>query len=121
MYTVNMDINCYWRLHASRLPNGITWATKKIDNPKHTCRGLDAHNSLVTVKWVANKLMEDIRANNNISRKTLNELMEARYSVTLKTSTVFKMRTMALKEINGGHDESYSYLSGYVDMIKETN
>ena len=30
MYTVMcMDINCNWRLHASRLPDGITWAIKK--------------------------------------------------------------------------------------------
>ena len=28
---------------------------------------------------------------------------------------------MALKGINGGHDESYSYLPKYVVMIKETN
>ncbi|XP_057517894.1 uncharacterized protein LOC130798818 [Amaranthus tricolor] len=105
MYTVKcMDINCNWRLHASRLPDGI-----------------DAHNSLVMVKWAANKLMEDIRANNDISGKTLNELMEARYGVTLKTITIFKMRTMTLNEINGGHDESYFFFPGYVDMIKETN
>ena len=63
MYTVKcMDINCNWRLLASRLPDGITWAIKKIDNPEHTCRGIDAHNSLVTVEWGANKLIEDIRA-----------------------------------------------------------
>ena len=50
--------------------------------------------------------MEDIKANINISGKALNELMEARYGVTLKTSTVFKMRTIAFKETNGGHNES---------------
>ena len=75
----------------------------------------------MTVKWAANKLKEDIRANNNIPRKTLKELLKARFGVTLKTSTIFKMRTIALKEINRGHDESYSYLLSYVDMIKETN
>lgn len=75
----------------------------------------------MTVKWAANKLMEDIRANNDISGTALNEFMEARYGVTLKTSIVFKMRSLALKEINRGHDESYSFLGGYVYMIKETN
>ena len=65
--------------------------------------------------------MEDIRENNDISGKALNELMEARYGVTLKTSIVFKMRTLALKEINGGHDESYSFFPEYVDMIKKKN
>ena len=40
----------------------------------------------MTVKWAANKLIEDIMANNNISGKTLNEVVEARYGVTLKTS-----------------------------------
>ena len=26
-----------------------------------------------------------------------------------------------MKEINGGHDESYGYLPGYVEMVKQTN
>ncbi|XP_057548020.1 uncharacterized protein LOC130826447 [Amaranthus tricolor] len=111
VYTVAcLDAGYGWRLHASRLPDGTTWAIKKIDNPEHNCRALETHNSLVTIKWAATKLMDDIRANNDISGRTLNELLELRFRVSLKTSTLYKMRTLALKEINGGHYESYGYL-----------
>ena len=116
-----LDAGCGWRLHASRLPECTTWAIKKIDNPEHNCRALETHNSLVTIKWAATKLMDDIRANNDISGRTLNELLESRFGVSLKTSTLYKMRTLALKEINGGHDESYGYLPGYAEMVKQTN
>ena len=60
--------------------------------------------------------MDDIRTNNNISRRTLNELLESRFGVNLKTSALYKMGTLALKETHGGHDESYDYLPGYAEM-----
>ncbi|XP_021755188.1 uncharacterized protein LOC110720458 [Chenopodium quinoa] len=31
------------------------------------------------------------------------------------------MRSMALREINGGHDESYGHLPRYCEMVKQTN
>ena len=31
------------------------------------------------------------------------------------------MRTLALKEINGGDDENYGYLPGYAETVKQTN
>ncbi|XP_021744262.1 uncharacterized protein LOC110710294 [Chenopodium quinoa] len=40
-YTVQCGAeNCSWRLHASRLPDGVTWAIKTIKNAEHTCFGL---------------------------------------------------------------------------------
>ena len=122
VYTVAcLDVGCGWRLHASRLPDGTTWAIKKIDNHEHNYRALETHNNLVTIKWAAIKLMDDIRANNDISGKTLNELLESRFRVSLKTNTLYKMRTLALKEINRGHDERYGYLPSYAEMVKQTN
>ena len=101
--------------------DGIKWAIKMIDNPEHNCRARETHNSLVTIKWAATKLMDDIRANNYISGRTSNELLESRFGVSLKTSTLYKMRTLAFKEINGEQDERYGYLPGYAEMVKQTN
>ncbi|XP_021761407.1 uncharacterized protein LOC110726260 [Chenopodium quinoa] len=116
-----LALNCGWRIHSSRLPDGVTWAIKNIKNPEHTCGGLDERNPLVTVKWAAEKLLEDIRENNDISGKTLNDLLFSRYGVHMATNTLYKMRGVALKEINGGHDTSYGYLPKYCEMVKETN
>ncbi|XP_021713750.1 uncharacterized protein LOC110681903 isoform X2 [Chenopodium quinoa] len=39
----------------------------------------------------------------------------------MATSTLYKMRSIALREINGGHDESYGHLPRYCEMVKQTN
>lgn len=68
---------------------------------------------------LADKMMDDIRKNENISGMTLNELRWQRYGVTMATSTLYKMRSVTLAEIIGGHDESYGFLPKYCEMIKE--
>ena len=37
---------CEQRVHASRFPDGVTWAIKTLKNPKHTCSRLEGHNPL---------------------------------------------------------------------------
>ncbi|KAL2933638.1 Protein FAR1-RELATED SEQUENCE 6 [Bienertia sinuspersici] len=39
----------------------------------------------------------------------------------MATSTLYKMRSIALREIHGGHDESYGQLPRYCEMVKQTN
>ncbi|XP_074303609.1 uncharacterized protein LOC141638060 [Silene latifolia] len=39
----------------------------------------------------------------------------------MASSSVYKMKEIALREINGGHDESYKLLIQYVEIIKLTN
>lgn len=115
------DYHCSWRIYSSRLPDGTTWAIKSIQNSEHTCMGLDDRNPLVNVKLAGVKLMNDIRANNDISGKTLNELLWQRFGITMATSTVYCMKNWALKELNGGYDESYGYLPKYCEMVMITN
>ncbi|KAL2921261.1 Protein FAR1-RELATED SEQUENCE 6, partial [Bienertia sinuspersici] len=116
-----LNLNCQWRLHSSRLPDGKKWAIKSIRNDEHTCHGLDNKNPLVSVEWAAEKLMDDIRANNDISGNTLNDYLRQRYGVQMAKSSLYNMRSYALKLINGGHDESYSFLPKYVEIVKLTN
>ncbi|KAL2945019.1 Small ribosomal subunit biogenesis GTPase RsgA [Bienertia sinuspersici] len=65
----------------SRLSDGKTRAIKSIRNDEHTCHGLDNKNPLVNVEWATEKLMDDIRANNDISGNTLNDYLRQRYGV----------------------------------------
>ncbi|KAL2930320.1 Regulatory solute carrier protein family 1 member 1 [Bienertia sinuspersici] len=121
-FTANcLEMNCNWRIHASVLPDGTTWAIKSIKDSEHTCRGLNERNPLVNVKWAASRLIDNIRANNDIPGKTLNELLWERYRVEMATSTLYKMRSIGVREINGGHDESYGKLPRYCEMVKQTN
>lgn len=82
---------------------------------------LETHNSMVNVKWAKRVLMDDIRANNDILANSLNELLWQRYGVLMCQSTLYKVRGKALIDIHGGHDESYTLLPRYCEMIKETN
>lgn len=54
---------CEWRIHTSILPDEMTWTIKKIEPSVHTCRGLEIYNPICTVKWAANILNENIKAN----------------------------------------------------------
>ncbi|KAL2932679.1 Protein FAR1-RELATED SEQUENCE 6 [Bienertia sinuspersici] len=76
---------------------------------------------MVTAKWARRVLLEDIRANNDISRKTLNTLLWNRFKVQMATNTLYRVRARALIEIHGGYDDSYAFLPGYCEMIRRTN
>ncbi|XP_010684421.1 uncharacterized protein LOC104898982 [Beta vulgaris subsp. vulgaris] len=113
--------HCAWRLHASRLPDGCTWAIKSIKSLVHTCASMEVNNPMVNVKWAARVLLEDIRANNDIPAKSLNKLLFDRYNVEMLKTSIYKSRALALSEIHGGHDVSYAYLPQYCNVIRETN
>lgn len=114
-------LHCGWKLHASKLPDGQTWAIKYIRNSEHTCLGLGSNNPMVDVKWAVKALLEDIRANNDIPAKALNQLLIERYSVEMCLSTLYKVKKKALIEIHGSHDDSYSRLPDYCQVIHNLN
>ncbi|XP_074298760.1 uncharacterized protein LOC141629688 [Silene latifolia] len=66
-------------------------------------------------------MIEDIRANPVISAQSIKVLLMKRHGLEMVSSSVYKMKEIALREINGGHDESYKLLCQYVEMIKLTN
>ncbi|XP_021729409.1 uncharacterized protein LOC110696431 [Chenopodium quinoa] len=113
--------NNEWRLHASRLLDGVTWTIKSIQNMEHTCSGLEVKNPMVSTKWAARVLLEDIRANNDIPAKSLNQLLWQRYGVQMSTSTLYRMRLKALRDINGGREILYAQLPDYCEMVRSTN
>lgn len=113
--------NCSWRLHASVLPDGITWAIKSIQNSEHTCVGIEERNPMADAKWAAKVLEDDIRANNDISMKSLNNLLSSRYGITMTKSPLYRAKQLALQEIHGRHDVSYSILPAYCEVIKKCN
>ncbi|XP_021759165.1 uncharacterized protein LOC110724075 [Chenopodium quinoa] len=121
-YTVTCYAECCeWRLHASRLIDGKTWAIKKIWPDVHNYRGLETYNPICTVKWVAPKVMEDIRAAPDIPGKALNELLFQRYGIYMKQAYLYRLKRYVIQELFGGHDESYSLMPRYADMNCQTN
>ncbi|XP_021749127.1 uncharacterized protein LOC110714883 [Chenopodium quinoa] len=114
------DERCKWRIHAARLANNHTWAIKKI-RKGHSCDLNLVNNPMCNCEWAASKLLEDIRANPDIKGKTLNSLLWERYGLTMATSTLYRMKGLAMKVIQGGHDESYNELPKYCELLKGAN
>lgn len=85
------------------------------------CIHAKGYNSIYNVKWVAGKLLEDIRATSDISEKILNELLFQRYSLYMKQSTLYTMKKIAVDKLFGGRDKSYSHLPAYTKVILDTN
>ncbi|KAL2923076.1 RNA-directed RNA polymerase L, partial [Bienertia sinuspersici] len=122
VYTVRCsDERCSWRLHGSKLADGVTWAIKSIIGSEHTCLGLQKTNPMVSTKWAKKVLLEDIRENENIPAKCLNRKLFERFGVQMTKSSLYRMKAQALIEIHGGFNVSYSYLPNYCEVIKSTN
>ncbi|KAL2926493.1 Acetyl-coenzyme A carboxylase carboxyl transferase subunit alpha [Bienertia sinuspersici] len=120
VYTVRCnDERCSWRLHGSKLADGVTWAIKSITGSEHTCLGLQTKNPMVSAKWAKKVLLEDIRADENIPAKSLNRKLFERFGVQMTKSSLYRMKAQALIEIHGGFDVSYSYLPNYCEGIEK--
>ncbi|XP_021752033.1 uncharacterized protein LOC110717599 [Chenopodium quinoa] len=114
------DIRCNWRIHATVLQDGFTWAIKSIKHG-HTCDLNMVNNPMCNCKWAAQKLLEDIRASPDIKGKALNQLLWERFGITMACSSLYKMRSIAMDLIQGGHDESYHKLNLYCHLMEERN
>ncbi|KAL2893466.1 Glutamyl-tRNA reductase [Bienertia sinuspersici] len=66
-------------------------------------------------------LLEEIRANENITAKSLNKHLFKRFGVQMTKSSLYRMKAQALAEIHGGFNVLYSYLPNYCDIIKSAN
>ncbi|XP_021717066.1 uncharacterized protein LOC110684924 isoform X2 [Chenopodium quinoa] len=114
------DERCNWRVHAALLRDGQTWAIKKL-RKGHTCDLNLVNNPMCNCEWAANKLLEDIRGNTDIKGKALNALLWERYGLKMCRSTIYRMKGIAMKIIQGGHDESYTSLPQYCELLKGSN
>ncbi|KAL2928918.1 Villin-4, partial [Bienertia sinuspersici] len=114
------DMRCSWRIHAAILEDGHTWAIKTLEK-NHQCDLNLVNNPMCNCDWAAKKLIEDIRANPDIKGKTMNSLLWERWGLSMATSTLYRMRTIALQLIQGGHDESYTNLPQYCQLLMNMN
>ncbi|XP_074315350.1 uncharacterized protein LOC141651544 [Silene latifolia] len=114
-------VGCEWRIHASVLQDGTTWAIKSIRAAEHGCNGVKSYNPLANAEWVSKKLIDDIRADPTITGESIQKKLMERYGLNMKKSTLYRMRDKSLKLINGGHDTSYGLLPTYCEVVKLTN
>ncbi|XP_057518427.1 uncharacterized protein LOC130799342 [Amaranthus tricolor] len=67
-YTISCsEAKCEWILHASRLPDGVTWAIKKIQNAEHTCLGYGVEMPQPSLYRVRNMALSIIHGRHDTS------------------------------------------------------
>lgn len=111
---------CEWRIHAARLADKVSWAIKTLKGEHLTCGRLE-DNPMVSSKWLCKNLSEEIVANQEVPVEALQKVAMEKFRIKVKKRLLYKVKTLAKREIHGGFDDSYGLLPRYAEMIKATN
>ncbi|XP_048326720.2 uncharacterized protein LOC125421555 [Ziziphus jujuba] len=110
---------CPWRIHASPMLGGQNFQVKTY-NEEYTCTKLTI-NSLVTAEWLSLKFKQEFKDNSNIYVAQMFAKVKLRYGVKVKNSILYRAKNKALSRLCGGHDESYSKLHKYRNILRIKN
>ena len=112
-------IGCPWRVHASPLPDGISFKIKSYNN-EHTCVRHNK-NKEATSTWIAKKLGDRLKENPEMKIDALHPALQSTYGIEAKKVQLHRARRKAIDELDGNHGESYSYLRMYANEILKSN
>ncbi|XP_074264169.1 uncharacterized protein LOC141586750 [Silene latifolia] len=91
---------CTWKIHCSMLPDKKTWAIKKIDGFHKDCFFMK-RNPMATARWMFKKLESELKAQPNMPVKYMAEMLMNKYGIEVCTSTMYKVRAVAVT-VTGG-------------------
>uniref|UniRef100_A0A5B7ARQ4 SWIM-type domain-containing protein n=1 Tax=Davidia involucrata TaxID=16924 RepID=A0A5B7ARQ4_DAVIN len=113
------DAFCKWRIHASPLPDGVTYMIKSYGTD-HTCIRLHA-TSEANSAWIAKKMEETLRSNPDMKLDSMQTHVQKTYGIEVTKMQLYRARRRALDEIEGRHGRSYKLLPIYANEIRKTN
>ncbi|KAL5774615.1 hypothetical protein ACOSP7_012172 [Xanthoceras sorbifolium] len=120
-YTVTCKNDaCDWRLHASRLPDRVTYMIKSVCGGHSFCRKV-VENKEANVRWVASVLQTTIHSNPMIEVKTLRNELQDRSGVRCDRLTLYRAKKIVLKTMKADHVDSYAKLKKYGNAIRLMN
>ncbi|KAF8389234.1 hypothetical protein HHK36_025927 [Tetracentron sinense] len=110
---------CLWRIHASPLPDGVTYKIKTFQS-EYTCVRT-IKNTNATSKWIAKKLAKRLHANPDMKIDGIRSEIHESYGIEPSNMPLYRARVKAMDEIEGNHGESYGKLPVYAEVVRETN
>ena len=110
---------CPWRIHASPLPDGITYKIKTMQ-AEHTCSRQN-HNTEATSSWIAKKMIDEFKENPSMGLDTMQEKLNKKYGIEASTMQLFRARRKCLDELEGNHGSQYTLLPTYVTEVRKSN
>ncbi|KAL5793333.1 hypothetical protein ACOSP7_001927 [Xanthoceras sorbifolium] len=120
-YTVTCKNDaCDWRLHASRLPDRVTYMIKSVRGGHSFCRRV-VENKEANARWVASVLQTTIHSNPMIEVKTLRNELQDRSGVRCDRLTLYRAKKIVLKTMKADHVDSYAKLKKYGNAIRLMN
>lgn len=94
-----------WRCHASLLGDKKTFMVKTMNNV-HICMR-STKNRNVTAKWIAGKLKDKLRVDENISYELMSEELVNRHGVNAKKWKLYRAKLNAREDNAETHADSY--------------
>lgn len=110
---------CPWRIHASPLPDGITYKIKKLTG-EHNCTRI-VQNGDATAPWIAEKLLKHFRENPNMGIDVMQEKLLDMYGIESGRSQLYRARRLCIDKLEGNHENQYMLLPTYADIVRQTN
>ncbi|KAF8393878.1 hypothetical protein HHK36_020076 [Tetracentron sinense] len=110
---------CLWRIHASPLPDGVTYKIKTFQS-EHTCVRATKNTNATSV-WIAKKLVKRLRANLTMKIDGIRSEIRETYEIETSKWQLYRARVKARDEIEGNHGKSYNKMHVYAEVVRETN
>ena len=110
---------CPWRIHASPLPDGITYMIKSLKS-EHTCIR-ESKKTNATSTWMAEKLESSLRADPSMSYDLMYTQINDSYGVQPHPMQLYRARCKARDEIEGKHAKSFKLIPQYARLLLDKN
>lgn len=107
---------CRWKIYANKCQKTDSYQIRTYQG-KHTCQ-LTWEQKQLSADWIATRYMDEIRINPSweceaFQKKVVNDL-----GCQVNKSMCYRAKTIALKAINGTHEESFAMLWDYGHELK---
>lgn len=108
---------CPQRVHASPMPDGITFKIK-TRYPDHTC--VRSEKTKASSKWMAKMIVHILRGDPNVRPQLLKDEL-IKHGMSTSEMQLFRAKKAAMEMIDDNDAQSYCLLPKYGNMILSTN
>ncbi|PKA53002.1 hypothetical protein AXF42_Ash001983 [Apostasia shenzhenica] len=112
-------VGCNWRVHASRLKDGITFKIKSVSS-KHVCTKSPA-NRFATYKWIANELEDQLRVDPNMKYNLMSQELTKKYYIKPSKKKLWRAREEAKKRFYGDFFDTFTLFPAYAKLILQNS
>ncbi|XP_059436290.1 uncharacterized protein LOC132169240 [Corylus avellana] len=110
---------CGWRVYASWKSNTKYFQIKTLEKV-HNC-GSHYYNKRVSIKWAANRYIDNFRDQPNWKASALKEAVRRDYNVELTLLACYRAKRMALKLLARSDDGQYKFTRAYCNALRQWN